>query len=137
MAAFVSSRTPEGIPYRCPTCGETFALAPSIPTFDVACPSCGCLVWIPKEAGHGSLHADIEKERPLSLLVKVTAFHVMGSLLFLVPSLLLLIIHVCIPEMGFVAVSAFVIIYLLFFRLVFPEFPLAVIGLIVRQIRKQ
>jgi acyl carrier protein len=41
----VSSRTPEGLPARCPICGNSFLLEPSFPAGDVPCPSCGHLLW--------------------------------------------------------------------------------------------
>ena len=41
----VSSRTPDGMPNRCPVCGSDFALSPSTASFDAPCPNCGSLVW--------------------------------------------------------------------------------------------
>ena len=41
-----STRTPEGWPGRCPTCGHEFRLEPTLPSFDATCPSCGSLVWL-------------------------------------------------------------------------------------------
>jgi acyl carrier protein len=41
----VSSRTPEGLPHRCPICGKEAALEPSFPGGDSTCPSCGHLLW--------------------------------------------------------------------------------------------
>jgi len=41
----VSSRTPEGLPARCPICGHSFLLEPSFPAGDAPCPSCGHLLW--------------------------------------------------------------------------------------------
>ena len=41
----ISSRTPEGIPQRCPVCGESTAIEPSSPTGDACCPACGHLLW--------------------------------------------------------------------------------------------
>ena len=41
----ISSRTPEGIPHRCPVCGEVAALSPSFPGGDACCPACGHLLW--------------------------------------------------------------------------------------------
>lgn len=41
----VSSRTPEGLPHRCPVCGRESALEPSFPGGDATCPSCGHLLW--------------------------------------------------------------------------------------------
>lgn len=41
----ISSRTPEGLPHRCPICGEISALEPSYPAEDACCPVCGQLLW--------------------------------------------------------------------------------------------
>lgn len=41
----VSSRTPEGVPHRCPVCGNEAAVEPSYPGGDSCCPSCGQLLW--------------------------------------------------------------------------------------------
>ncbi len=41
----VSSRTPEGLPNRCPVCGSEIRLDPSHPPGDAPCPVCGSLVW--------------------------------------------------------------------------------------------
>ncbi len=41
----ISSRTPEGLPHRCPVCGKLAALEPSYPGGDSTCPSCGQLLW--------------------------------------------------------------------------------------------
>jgi acyl carrier protein len=41
----VSSRTPEGLPHRCPVCGEYASVEPSFPAGDSVCPSCGQLLW--------------------------------------------------------------------------------------------
>lgn len=41
----ISSRTPEGLPHRCPVCGETSAVEPSYPGGDACCPACGQLLW--------------------------------------------------------------------------------------------
>lgn len=41
----ISSRTPEGTPNRCPVCGKSIRMEPSIPPGDAPCPSCGSLMW--------------------------------------------------------------------------------------------
>lgn len=41
----ISSRTPEGMPHRCPICGQDAAIDPSFPSGDSTCPSCGHLLW--------------------------------------------------------------------------------------------
>ena len=40
-----SSRTPEGAPNRCPVCGNSIRIEPSIPPGDAPCPRCGSLLW--------------------------------------------------------------------------------------------
>jgi acyl carrier protein len=39
----ISSRTPEGLPHRCPICGNVAFLEPCYPGGDAVCPSCGHL----------------------------------------------------------------------------------------------
>src|SRR5579864_6191239 len=41
----ISSRTPEGIPNRCPVCRNEVKVDPSTPTGDAPCPHCGTLLW--------------------------------------------------------------------------------------------
>jgi acyl carrier protein len=41
----ISSRTPEGVPHRCPICGAAAAIEPSYPGGDACCPACGHLLW--------------------------------------------------------------------------------------------
>jgi acyl carrier protein len=41
----VSSRTPEGIPSRCPLCDARAPIEFSEPAGDATCPNCGCLIW--------------------------------------------------------------------------------------------
>lgn len=41
----VSSRTPEGLPSRCPLCNADTAIEFSPTTRDAVCPNCGCLLW--------------------------------------------------------------------------------------------
>ena len=41
----ISSRTAEGTPNSCPTCGESICIEPSAPFGDAPCPICGSLVW--------------------------------------------------------------------------------------------
>ena len=41
----ISSRTPEGAPNRCPVCGNSIRIEPSIPPGDAPCPRCGSLLW--------------------------------------------------------------------------------------------
>jgi PTS system nitrogen regulatory IIA component len=42
----ISSRTPEGLPARCPVCGQDVVVDPSVPPGDATCPHCGSLLWI-------------------------------------------------------------------------------------------
>lgn len=42
---FISSRTPEGTPHRCPICGAAVRIDPSRPGNDAPCPQCGSLLW--------------------------------------------------------------------------------------------
>jgi acyl carrier protein len=44
-AMIVSSRTPGGMPNRCPVCEKEICIEPSTPTGDAPCPHCGCLLW--------------------------------------------------------------------------------------------
>jgi hypothetical protein len=49
-----SSRTPEGIPERCPICGNSVRLEPSsFPSSDAPCPHCGYLLWFAVESVDG------------------------------------------------------------------------------------
>lgn len=41
-----STRTPEGWPGHCPTCGHDLCVEPSLPSLDATCPRCGSLVWL-------------------------------------------------------------------------------------------
>ena len=43
----ISSRTPEGLPSRCPLCGAATNLEYSDPGDDATCPNCGHLLWKP------------------------------------------------------------------------------------------
>ena len=41
----ISSRTPEGVPHRCPVCGQETNVQPSYPGGDSCCARCGQLLW--------------------------------------------------------------------------------------------
>ena len=41
----ISSRTPEGSPWRCPMCGAEVRMEPCWPSGDATCPHCGTLLW--------------------------------------------------------------------------------------------
>ncbi len=45
----IASRTPEGMPHRCPVCRHQVRIEPSIPPGDAPCPVCGCLLWFAPE----------------------------------------------------------------------------------------
>ncbi len=45
----IASRTPEGWPNRCPVCGASLHIDPSLPPGDAPCPQCGHLVWFDPE----------------------------------------------------------------------------------------
>ena len=51
----VSSRTPEGVPNRCPVCGKRVVLEPSDPAGDAPCSHCGHLLWFTDAEGSGTL----------------------------------------------------------------------------------
>src|SRR5258706_15716900 len=57
----ISSRSPEGIPHRCPVCGRVAAVEPSYPGGDSCCPSCGQLLW--RFRDHFSRYAGVAPER--------------------------------------------------------------------------
>jgi PTS system nitrogen regulatory IIA component len=50
----IASRTPEGLPGRCPLCGQDVVVDPSIPPGDATCPHCGSLLWIDVDFGDES-----------------------------------------------------------------------------------
>jgi acyl carrier protein len=41
----IATRTPEGLPFGCPICGQVANLEPSYPAGDAVCPACGSLLW--------------------------------------------------------------------------------------------
>jgi acyl carrier protein len=41
----ISSRTPGGVPNRCPICNTSICIEPSHPQGDAPCPNCGTLLW--------------------------------------------------------------------------------------------
>jgi hypothetical protein len=46
-----SSRTPEGVPNRCPVCRSEVSVEPSLFFGDAPCPGCGTLLWFIQFAG--------------------------------------------------------------------------------------
>ena len=53
----ISTRTPEGDPFRCPVCNEDTNLEPS-PAGDACCPACGELLGWFRERSHEHLRLD-------------------------------------------------------------------------------
>jgi acyl carrier protein len=47
----ISSRTPEGLPGRCPICRLEVCVAPSVLFGDATCPHCGSLLWFLNRGG--------------------------------------------------------------------------------------
>jgi hypothetical protein len=82
MGAIVSSRTPEGRPILCLTCGLVSRIEPSYPGWDAPCPGCGQLHWFDRPAGDrpprapASMEASrcvvVQKSRPLPIQAKPT-----------------------------------------------------------------
>jgi hypothetical protein len=66
----ISSRTPEGDPNRCPVCGKTLRLEPSIDTRDGPCPHCGHLLWFEHTSQLGQL--SVERSLAEALLKMAT-----------------------------------------------------------------
>jgi acyl carrier protein len=54
----VSSRTPEGDPFRCHLCGAASAVEPSHPAGDAVCPRCGQLLWAVRDRLAGAAGVD-------------------------------------------------------------------------------
>src|SRR4051794_20061828 len=96
MANFISSRTPEGWPGRCPVCGHSLRVDPSLPTCDAPCPRCGALVWLSRPMAF----------RPLPLWTGLwQALAVMSSIV-IVLWLTNQFLHVGLLESGVLAVLA-------------------------------
>lgn len=49
-----SSRTPEGVPNRCPMCAKEVRIEPSRPRGDAPCPHCGHLLWFDLNVPEGT-----------------------------------------------------------------------------------
>lgn len=60
----ISSRTPEGIPHRCPVCQTESALESCFPGGDTVCPACGQLLWTIS-------HAIQQRSEPSRVLVSL------------------------------------------------------------------
>jgi nitrogen PTS system EIIA component len=50
----IASRTPEGLPGRCPVCDRDVVVDPSIPPGDATCPHCGSLLWFEPDFGNAT-----------------------------------------------------------------------------------
>lgn len=61
----ISSRTPEGLPSRCPHCGDETRIEYSVTAGDACCPRCGGPLWQQEHLTEG------EKPDLLTLLAKV------------------------------------------------------------------
>ncbi len=71
----VSSRTPEGLPSRCPLCDAVTPVEYSEPVGDATCPNCGCLIWKSAEVLEFVRHTIARTERiPLEELRPTTLF---------------------------------------------------------------
>jgi acyl carrier protein len=64
----ISSRTPEGLPNRCPVCDNVVRVEPSGPFGDAPCPSCGTLLWFIKHSGSAFYFAGEEADRVRGLI---------------------------------------------------------------------
>jgi anti-sigma B factor antagonist len=51
----ISSRTPEGEHGRCPVCGTTLKVEPSVPAGDAPCHDCGHLIWFAAAESDGDI----------------------------------------------------------------------------------
>ncbi len=67
----ISSRTPEGVPNRCPVCDHDFRMEPSLPSGDAPCPACGSLVWFGDTREIALPFIDPEKELDSLEMVEV------------------------------------------------------------------
>jgi hypothetical protein len=69
----ISSRTPEGSPWRCPMCGSYVRMEPSWPSGDATCSHCGTLLWPQMRPSRLRVHA-------YRWLLKVLAFGLLACL---------------------------------------------------------
>src|SRR5687768_12365982 len=69
MTDVISSRTPEGVPNRCPVCQNLVCIEPSQPSGDAPCPNCGALLWFHESSTgmqiHEAILADATRQRLL------------------------------------------------------------------------
>lgn len=64
----ISSRTPEGEPGECPTCGKIAFVEPSLFYADAPCPSCGALLWFVRLGEQNLLVRPNEAARRIGLV---------------------------------------------------------------------
>ena len=67
---FISSRTPEGSPARCPLCGHDVQIEPSEPSRDAPCPHCGHLLWFVNLPSQAYLFDRLRKAEILRLIAE-------------------------------------------------------------------
>ena len=71
MNLYISSRTPEGNPNRCPFCGADVRIESSPPTNDAPCPHCGTLLWFNGQNSNGMHRFVVRNSRILMQIVSV------------------------------------------------------------------
>lgn len=76
----VSSRTPEGSPFRCSVCGYEGRIDPSKPGRDAPCPSCGSLLWI--GSGRRNVKLELGWIRPLLSTLAIFVIIVLAGAAF-------------------------------------------------------
>src|SRR5260370_39930503 len=79
-AMTVSSRTPEGSPFRCLVCGYEGRIDPSKPDLDAPCPSCGSLLWIGSD--RPNVKSRLAWIRPLCSSLAIFVIVVIGAATF-------------------------------------------------------
>ena len=107
----ISSRTPEGVPNRCPLCGSDLRIEPSDPPGDAPCPNCGHLLWFNSQPQFSEPQISISKRFSLIYAALVLALVLLYGTPFLALVLLLLLeLHLTWPEyliLGVLAVLLF------------------------------
>lgn len=69
----ISSRTPEGLPNRCPLCRKDVVIEPSLLFGDATCPSCGQLLWFLSISGGARLYAHSQSDEVRQRVIKMIA----------------------------------------------------------------
>jgi acyl carrier protein len=77
MAATLSSRTPEGIPNRCPVCRAEVYIEPSQLAGDAPCPGCGTLLWF-VDTSSGTVFYEAEAVAPIREKVYAVINRILG-----------------------------------------------------------